>query len=130
MNKEQQIREIENIIKAECRQWLDKMYYAECLGGAIDSAEALYNTGYRKIPEGAVVLTKEELVKMMESGYVYDTTRGNKVNIIQMAREIERKETAKEIMQMLKDGVKYGWTKSLDITYEEIKERYGVEVKE
>lgn len=41
-----------------------------------------------------------------------------------------RMETAIEIMQMLKDGVKYGWTKCLDITYEEIKERYGVEVEE
>lgn len=40
-----------------------------------------------------------------------------------------RKETAKEILYMLKDGVRFGWTKSLDITYEEIKERYGVEVE-
>lgn len=40
------------------------------------------------------------------------------------------KETAKEIMQLLKDGVRYGWTKCLDITYEEIKERYGVEMEE
>lgn len=40
----------------------------------------------------------------------------------------ERKKTAKEIMQMLKDGVKHGWTKSLDTIYKEINERYSVEV--
>ena len=40
------------------------------------------------------------------------------------------KYTAKEILQMLKDGVRYGWTKCLDIAYEEIKERYGVEMEE
>lgn len=61
----------------------------------------LYNAGYRKIPEGAAILTEEELVKTMESGYVYDTTRGNKVNIIEMARKIERKETVKEILQII-----------------------------
>lgn len=48
------------------------------------------------IPEDTFILTKEELVKTMESGYVYDTTRGNKVNVIEMAREIERKEAVKE----------------------------------
>lgn len=53
-------------------------------------------------PEGAVVLTKEEFVKTMESGYVYDTTKGNKINLIEMAREIERKETAKRIYEKAK----------------------------
>lgn len=56
MNKEQQIEEIAKIIKAEYEQWLDTTgvipkattYYAECLGCAIDSAEALYNAGYLK----------------------------------------------------------------------------------
>lgn len=61
-------------------------------------AKALYEDNYRKIPEGAVVLTREELVSTMESGYVYDTTTDGKINIIEMAREIERKETAMEIL--------------------------------
>lgn len=58
------------------------------------------------IPEGSVVLTKEELVKTMESGYVYDTTSGDKINIIEIAREIESKETAKEILSELREFVK------------------------
>lgn len=52
-------------------------------------------------PEGSVVLTKEELVKTLESGYVYDTTKGNKINLIEMAREIERKETKREVLKKL-----------------------------
>ena len=69
-----------------------------------------------KIPDNAVVLTKEELVKTMESGYVYDTTRGNKINLIEMAREIERKETAREI---IKDLIGHRFA------YYEIDEKYG-----
>lgn len=57
------------------------------------------------LPDGAVVLKKEELVKATESGYVYDTTSGDKINIIEMAREIERKETAREILQTLWDEI-------------------------
>lgn len=53
------------------------------------------------LPEGAMILTKEELVKTMESGYVYDTTSGDKINLIEMAREIEREETATEIFSKL-----------------------------
>ena len=53
---QKQIAEMEEIIKAEYKQWLDiagvipegTTYYAECMGCAIDSAEALYNAGYRK----------------------------------------------------------------------------------
>lgn len=57
MNREEQIAEMEKIIKAEYKQWLDTTgvipegttYYAECMGCAIDSAETLYNVaGYRK----------------------------------------------------------------------------------
>ncbi len=54
--KQEQIAEMEKIIKAEYKQWLDitgvipegTTYYAECFGCAIDSAEALYNAGYHK----------------------------------------------------------------------------------
>lgn len=53
------------------------------------------------LPDGARVLTKEELVKTMESGYVYDTTSGDKINLIEMAREIERKETASKIFSAI-----------------------------
>lgn len=42
----------------------------------------------------------------------------------------ERRKTAREIIQTLKDKVKFGWTKSLDITCREIEEKYGLEVED
>ena len=75
MNKKQQIEEIEDIIKAEYKEWLDvtgvipkgTTYYAECLGGSIDCAELLYKAGYRKVPKGAVILTPEERDEEMKA---------------------------------------------------------------
>ena len=68
MTRQEQIDEMTKFIQIEYEQWLDTTgvipkattYYAECLGCAIDSAEALYNEGYRKVPFGATVLTPEE----------------------------------------------------------------------
>lgn len=56
MTRQEQIDEMTKFIQIEYEQWLDTTgvipkattYYAECLGCAIDSAEALYNAGYRK----------------------------------------------------------------------------------
>lgn len=56
MTKQEQIEEMAKLIQAEYKQWLDTTgvipegttYYAECLGCAIDCAEALYNVGCRK----------------------------------------------------------------------------------
>jgi hypothetical protein len=39
------------------------------------------------------------------------------------------KDEVKGILQIIKDELKYSWTKSVDYVYESIKERYGVEVK-
>lgn len=68
MTRQEQIDEMTKFIQIEYEQWLDTTgvipkattYYAECLGCAIDSAEALYNAGYRKVPFGATVLAPEE----------------------------------------------------------------------
>ena len=57
-------------------------------------------------PDGSVVMTKEELVKTMESGYVYDTTKGNKINLIDMAQEQARNETKREVLKKL-DGFRF-----------------------
>ena len=48
MNKEQQIKKMSTIIGNV------KPFYVETI------AEALYNAGYRKVPDGAVILTPEE----------------------------------------------------------------------
>lgn len=56
MNKQEQIREMAEIIKANYKEWLDMTgvipegttYYAECLGAGEDCAKLLYEAGYRK----------------------------------------------------------------------------------
>ena len=48
MNKEQQIKKMSTIIGNV------KPFYVETI------AETLYNAGYRKVPDGAVILTPEE----------------------------------------------------------------------
>ena len=81
MNKEQQISEMAKIV--------DEMYNVYTTT-ADDIAEGLYNAGYRKIPENAVVLTKEEYI---------DLSR----NYVTEQIEQVRKKTAKEILQALYD---------------------------
>lgn len=133
MNKQEQIEEMAVIgcvrnPQAHTAEECSKCGFKQGCCNAYRHAEALYNAGYRKIPEGALVMTKEELLKTMESRYVYDTTRGNKVNIIEMAREIERKETAKEILQEWADD---NSSMGLDNTFvKNIAKKYGVEVEE
>lgn len=92
-------------------------------------ARAIVNLGYRKVDKDSIILTKEELVKTMESGYVYDTTRGNKINIIEMAREIERKETAKEILNRINEyNLDYNW--DLKEEFKKLCKDYDIEVEE
>lgn len=75
------------------------------------------------------MIDKEELVKTIESGYVYDTTRGNKINLIEMAREIERKETAKKILNRInKYNLDYNW--DLKEEFKKLCKDYGVEVED
>lgn len=60
MNREQQIEEMANIphkcIKSSCEDCIKND--RKC--SDYKQAEALYNAGYRKVPDGAVVLTPEE----------------------------------------------------------------------
>ena len=65
-------------------------------------AKHLYNAGYRKIPEGAVVITREEYEKLCDLAYF-----GN-------GEETIRKETAEKVAEKLKEIAKdklelYGW---------------------
>ena len=52
MNKEETIKDIQNIINANC--WTISEHFAS------NVANAIYNAGYRKVPDGAVILTPEE----------------------------------------------------------------------
>jgi muramoyltetrapeptide carboxypeptidase LdcA involved in peptidoglycan recycling len=108
MDKQKQIEEMAKVIKADYKdkEWIDvtccipqvTSYYAECLGGAIDCAEALYNAGYRKIPEGSVVLTEENEIKQYEWSKMLD-----KMGFFKFADKV-RKETVDKFVKMLKES--------------------------
>lgn len=134
-DKEKQIEEMGKIL---CNDMGCK-YCERCYD--LMKAESLYNAGCRKIPEGSVVLTKEEYeelkfaknllelreetIKSLEDANIrYAEALELKVN------KKERKETAREILQMFKDYLKYSWTKSVDFVYHEIEKQFGVEVEE
>ena len=92
-------------------------------------ARAIVELKYRKVDKDSIILTKEELVKTMESGYVYDTTKGNKINLIEMAREIERKETAKEILNRINEyNLNYNW--DLKEEFKKLCKDYDVKVED
>lgn len=57
MNKEQEIKDICKLICATCAQF--DGCAMNCKAHR-DTAEALYNAGYRKLPEDSVVLSREE----------------------------------------------------------------------
>ena len=99
--------------------------FSECttIKNAVDK---LYNAGYRKIPEGSVVLSKEEYAKDFCSQFNKGYERGSK-------------ETAREILEAIKlkawgnnaDVNGNIWSYSISI-YElaEIAKQFGVEIKE
>lgn len=114
MTKQEQIEEMAKIV--------DEMYNVYTTT-ADDIADGLYNAGYRKIPENAVVLTKKEYI---------DLSR----NYVTEQIEQVRKKTAKEILLLLGKG--YAKTEKTEFNNlqwykefcRELKHRYGVEVEE
>ena len=64
----------------------------------VGSAETLYNAGYRKIPEGAVVLTREEWEK-------YQTTQRDWNAIYFDGIEQARKEMARKFARLAKQKI-------------------------
>ena len=81
-------------------------------------AKVLHNANYRKIPEGSVVLTKEEFEFMC-----VDTKKVREEEV-----KLARKETAREIIDMLKQPPYIDFLESWVI--DEIAERFGVETKD
>lgn len=139
MTKQEQIEEIKRDIKKALEFDCSKGKCKTCKHKNEDNCEIplitdyLIEQGYHKVSEGAVVLTKEELVKTMESGYVYDTTRGNKTNLIEMAREVERKETATNFFKDLIRQANFWGETNMWFNYKTlvtVAKQYGVEVEE
>ena len=94
-------------------------------------AKALYNAGYRKIPEDSVVLSKEEWKQIKNSLYYSKEELEKKL-------QRERKETAKEILSDLLDlhnsvqdiNQKTDFYCSIEQLIAEIEIKYDIEVEE
>ena len=96
MDKQKQIEEMGNIVF--------KSRYKNDYIFPLKAANELYNAGYRKIPENAVVLTREEYeeLKSLAEGhceycYLMDLPDFESERLV---RDTTRKETAKKIYQM------------------------------
>lgn len=91
--------------------------YKEC-------AKALYNAGYtQKVNEGDIVLTKEENKQMLKDLFKSQEI-GEKI-----VEERTRKETAREILQQIKTIWKANNGVLQEYMFDNIGEKYGVEVE-
>lgn len=118
--KQKQIEEMASII---CKETSNKGLCKKCdfkkhrqfdfiyQCSKFDNAEALYNAGYRKIPEGAVVLTEEEYERLLKEETLCERL-GNDVDVkLKYIYELEdkvaqeRKETAKKIMNDISSDI-------------------------
>lgn len=110
MDKEKQIEEMARIL---CQNHCTDCTGATCL--ALLNCKALYEHGYRKIPEDSVVLSRKDYV---------DTLRESK----KQAYEFGCKETAEKISQKIEDSF---WMNSNNCYALKLwlKEQFGVEIK-
>ena len=113
-------------------------------------AEAIYNAGYRKVPECAIILTKEEYDKLglfEETVQEYKSDKGQPVLVKERKTlkkyptdiaDFIRKETAKEILSDLLDlhnsvqdiNHKTDFYCSIEQFIAEIEIKYDIEVEE
>lgn len=108
MTKQEQIKEMARMMCGYCNReeqciarndaLCDKFNDKNCRYK--DDAEKLYDAGYHKIPEGAVVLTKEEC----EHKVILDEDHFER--ILNYEREKARKETAKKIERLKAENEK------------------------
>lgn len=100
-------KQIEEMLKLMCEEYGNMC--GECESGITCAnelhAKRLYKAGYRKIPEGAVVLTREEYEerekKIREQAQIESVEIYTNALIAERAKA--RKETAREILQWLKE---------------------------
>lgn len=145
MDKEQQIEEIKQVLIKTCKRC--RPFEEDYMQSKY--AESLYNAGYRKIPEDAVVLTKVEYESLRQSltqttvreCELADRARAllHECDILKIDLEKARKDTAKAILNVLyfnlQNSVKGHIAKS-NVYYnvmdriQEIAKNYGVEAEE
>ena len=139
MTKQEQIEEISNIITEVAFVQAHEENGDENLSDIV--ATALYNAGYRKVSADTLILTENQLKKIIEEEYkkalkgkVVLTTEEYQDLVVKSMDNFSyamieaRKETAKDILQEWADDNK---SMGLDNTYVKIiAEKYGVEIEE
>lgn len=97
-------KQIEELMKDMCTDYpCNRICDQYC--GMYDYAERAINAGYRKIPENAVVLTKEEydgkvIVVEMSGGHKLKLSVGKFYEMSKILEEYTRKETAEKFAEM------------------------------
>ena len=123
MNKQKKIEEMAKLVQQDmcgdipCEEcnYHGKMKILPRYCVAYLIVEKLYNAGYRKIPENAVVLTREEWQKMKNSLYYSKEALEKKL-------QKARKETAEKLLDEI-DYESNGQTKSIT---DLLRKKYGV----
>ena len=112
MDKQKQIEEMARVISVNCGECYTCKYQGDINCVDFLSAEELYNAGYRKIPENAVVLTREEYktlkdLAMDKCHYDCHLIDYPDFERERMLRDDTRKETAEKFAERLKAIFKY-----------------------
>lgn len=120
MNREKQIEEMAKAICSACNDGMATCNRKPCLL-AIEEATAVFELGYRKLPEDSVVLSREEYEGLKSPRFIIETKKATnkeileklrsstfaivdnnaKIEIIPTRQEIE-KETAKKILKEIR----------------------------
>ena len=136
MTRQEQIKEIKQVLIKTCKR---------CRSSEEDYmqskyAEALCNARYRKLPEDAIVLTKEEYKSLRQSltqttnreCELADRARAllHECDVLKIDLEKTRKETAREILDIGKKLYEMSYHKSnaMPRLIEWIKAEYGVDL--
>ena len=106
---EEMRREIENgFRKSDCREAYTNKPYPYFETQKIAIAEALYNAGYRKVPEYAVIIPAEEReAEMKATNEILAERDGLKAEIerLKAVLEIKQKQAVKEFAEKLKEYI-------------------------
>lgn len=93
-DKEKQIEEMEEIIVNSCKR-NNEVSCQQSKSCESCYAKDLYNAGYRKIPEGSVVFTQEEYLRMVVEERALDKA----------SEDQARKQAVKEVLENIKEEI-------------------------
>ena len=136
-DKEKAIEEMAKVIKSaneiDCIRTCDTCKYyddnTKCI--SFGQSIALYNAGYRKLPEDSVVLSREELNDLDYKAYSRGVCCASEKVFEQ--KEKARKETAEKILRDLYSEATSNVSETVELTtfqIEQLAKQFGLEIKE